>query len=123
MRINPFTFFTSLHLGKIPLVDDHHDTLGLLLDLASDMCILSRQSFACIDHDNCNIASINGTARAQHAIFLDTRANTSPTAYTGSIDQYEFFVLILKLNIDCISCGSWHLADNRALKAQNSIEQ
>src|SRR6266436_1323863 len=82
---NPLTFFASLRLSKIPLVDNHHDTLRSLLNLASNMSILCRQSFTCIDQEQCHVASFNGTARAQHAIFLDPRANTTPSAYASSI--------------------------------------
>src|SRR6266849_4492144 len=120
---NPLTFFASLRLSKIPLVDAHHDTLRFLLNLASNMSILGRQSFACINQEQRHIASINGTARAQHTIFLDSRADTSPSAYAGGIDQYQFFVLILELGIYRISRRSWHIADNRALKAQDGIKQ
>src|SRR5947207_2756338 len=76
-------FLTALLLCQIPLIDNDHDTLGLLLNLARDMRVLSGQSFSSIDEQDGYIAAFNGPLGAQHAELLDPLADTSPAANTG----------------------------------------
>src|SRR5215470_6819075 len=77
----------SLCLGNVPLIDNHHYALGFVLNLAGNVRVLGRQSLARVDQEQRHVTAINGTTCTQHAVLLDTRANTPAASYSSGIDE------------------------------------
>src|SRR6266481_7148966 len=121
LRDIPLTRGASLCLGKIPLIDNHHHTLGFVLNLAGNVCVLGRQSLARIDQEQRHVTAINGTTCTQHAVLLDTRANTPASPYPSCIDEDDLFALKLHLGIYGIASRPRYIADNRALETQDGV--
>ena len=123
LRDISLAFSASLSLGQVPLVDNHYNTFCFVLNFACYVCILSSQSFTCIDQEQHHVGALDGTARTQDAIFLDTRADPSTPPYSSGVDQDQLFALKLHLGIYSIAGCPWYIADNRALETQDGIEQ
>ena len=75
-----------------------------------------------IDQQQRDITTLDGAGRAQHAEFLNARADLASLADTCRINQYEFFPLKLDLGVNRIARRARDIADNRAFDSQNRIE-
>src|SRR5258708_9090285 len=123
LRDISLAFSASLSLGQVPLVDNHYNTFCFVLNFAGYVCILSSQSFTCIDQEQHHFRALDGPPPPQHTLFLDTRADPSTPSYSSGVDQDQLFALKLHFGIYSIAGCPWYIADNRALETQDGIEQ
>src|SRR5260370_9836578 len=96
-------FSASLSLGQVPLVDNNYNTFCFVLNFAGYVCILSSQSFTCIDQEQHHVGALDGTAPTQDAIFLDTPADPSTPSYSSGVDHDQLFSLKLHFAISSIT--------------------
>src|SRR6266567_808595 len=99
MRIFAFTLGPALRLGQVPLIDNHHYTFGMLLNLTGNVCILGSQALASINEQQDHVRAFNSARRAQNAEFLNAWPDLATPANTSGINEDKFFVLELDLSI------------------------
>ncbi len=80
------------------------------------MKVLLDQAVLGIDHDDGDLATLNGLLGAHDAVFLDPFLDLPRSPDTSRIDENEFFLAMGERRIDSVSCGARHFAfDNAAL--------
>ena len=103
-----FELFVGLvvFLDEVPFVDHNHHAFVVALDEGEDIQILHLQPLAGIEHQDTDIAVLDGADTAHDGIELQVFTHFRLLAEAGGVDKVEVESEHVVAGIDAVACGA-----------------
>ena len=112
-----------LAVQAIPLVDGDNHRAARLEDEACNMGILLRDLVLRVDHQQHDIARLNGLKRLDYREFFDRLKYLAALAKACRIDQRVFFSPAIELDLDRVARRARQIERDHALLAEQRIDE
>ena len=111
------------HLRNVPLREhDERRALRLARDVGGGEVALD-DPLARVDQHERDVGALGGLERAQLRVVLDPLALLALAAQAGGVDQQERAAVVLEHGVDRVARRARHLRDDRALGADERVEE
>ena len=113
----------TLLLNQVPLVDHHHQSLGILLYQREDIQVLALNAAGGIEHQDADISPLNGTDRANDGVVLQILIHLILLTNTGRIYQIEVKAELIVTRIDGVARSTCNVGHDMTILTNQGIHQ
>ena len=112
-----------LFLHQVPFVHHHNQRLVVFLNQLEDVHILRLNAACGINHQDANIAVLNGTDASHHTIELQVFGHFVLATDAGSVDQIEIKTELIVSRIDAVTGCSGNIGHYMAILTDKGIDK
>ena len=111
-----------LILYQVPLVDNNHQRLVVLLDELEDVHILCLDASCGVNHQDTDVTVLDGTDGAHHAVELKVLCHLILTTDTCGVDQIEVEAELVVFGINRVAGSTGNISHDVAILTDEGID-
>ena len=106
---------------QIPLINHYNERFLVFLNKLEDVHVLRFDTTCGVDHQDTNIAMLDGTYRTHYAIKLQIFRNLVLSAYSSRIYEVEVETKLIETRINTVACGACNLGNDITIFADKGV--